>query len=175
MYARQAGAVAAPTAGLHFTPRLFDALRERGIERTFVTLHVGAGTFQPVTVEDVSQHRVPAEWGEVPAAAAEAVAACKGRRRVVAVGTTSVRVLETAARASDGPLRPWSGWTELTVRPPFAFRTVDALATNFHLPRSSLLLLVAALAGVEEVQTAYRLAVGREYRFYSYGDAMLIL
>ncbi|HVS35824.1 MAG TPA: tRNA preQ1(34) S-adenosylmethionine ribosyltransferase-isomerase QueA, partial [Gemmataceae bacterium] len=145
VFAHQAGAVAAPTAGLHFTPQLFDRLRERGIERTFVTLHVGAGTFQPVTVEDVTQHRVQPEWGEMPAATAEAVAACKQRGgRVVAVGTTSVRVLETAARTAPGP---WSGWTDLTIRPPFRFRLVDALVTNFHLPRSSLLLLVAAFAG----------------------------
>jgi S-adenosylmethionine:tRNA ribosyltransferase-isomerase len=177
VYARQAGAVAAPTAGLHFTRGLFDALHERGIERTFVTLHIGVGTFQPVTVEDVTQHRVQPEWGEVRAAAAEAVAACRARgRRVVAVGTTSVRVLETAALASgDGPLRPWSGWADLTIRPPFRFRVVDALATNFHLPRSSLLMLVAAFAGLDVVKAAYRLAVEREYRFYSYGDAMVIL
>ncbi len=175
VYARQAGAVAAPTAGLHFTPRLFDALRERGIERTFITLHVGAGTFQPVTAEDVTQHRVQPEWGEIPSAAAGAVAACKARGgRVVSVGTTSVRVLETAARAATGPLRPWSGWTDLTIRPPFEFQVVDALVTNFHLPRSSLLLLAAAFAGLGTVQAAYRLAVEREYRFYSYGDAMLI-
>ncbi len=173
VYARRSGAVAAPTAGLHFTPRLFDALRDRGIDRTFVTLHVGAGTFQPVTAEDVTQHRVQPEWGEVPTATAEAVAACQGRGgRVVAVGTTSVRVLETAARSAPGS---WSGWTDLTIRPPFEFRTVDALVTNFHLPRSSLLLLVAAFAGLEAVRAAYRLAVEREYRFYSYGDAMLIL
>ena len=177
IYARQAGAVAAPTAGLHFTPRLFEALQQRGIERTFVTLHVGAGTFQPVTAEDVTQHRVQPEWGEVPAAAAEAVTACQARgNRVVAVGTTSVRVLETAALASEeGRLAPWSGWTDLTIGPAFAFRAVDALVTNFHLPRSSLLLLVAAFAGLETVQAAYQLAVEREYRFYSYGDAMLIL
>lgn len=175
VYARQAGAVAAPTAGLHFTPRLFETLAERGIERTFVTLHVGAGTFQPVTVEDVTQHHVEPEWGEVPAAAAEAVAACKTRGgRVVSVGTTSVRVLETAAQAS-GALTAWSGWADLTIRPPFTFRVVDALVTNLHLPRSSLLLLTAAFAGLETVRSAYQLAVEREYRFYSYGDAMLIL
>jgi S-adenosylmethionine:tRNA ribosyltransferase-isomerase len=177
VYARQLGAVAAPTAGLHFTPRLFKALRERGVERTFVTLHVGAGTFQPVSVEDVTQHHVQPEWGEVPTVAAEAVAACKARGgRVVSVGTTSVRVLETAARASeDGGLTPWSGWTELTILPPFPFKVVDALVTNFHLPRSSLLLLTAAFAGLETMHAAYQLAVEREYRFYSYGDAMLIL
>ena len=177
VYAREAGAVAAPTAGLHFTPRLFGALRERGIDSAFVTLHVGAGTFQPVEVEDVSQHHVQPEWGEVPLAAAEAVAACKARgRRVVAVGTTSVRVLEAAALAcGGGPLRSWSGWADLTIRPPFTYRVVDALVTNFHLPRSSLLLLTSAFAGLETMKAAYRLAVEREYRFYSYGDAMLIL
>jgi S-adenosylmethionine:tRNA ribosyltransferase-isomerase len=170
IYARQPGAVAAPTAGLHFTPRLFDALTERGIERTFVTLHVGAGTFQPVSVEDVTQHRVQSEWGEVPAVAAQAVIACKERGgRVVAVGTTSVRLLETAGPA------PWSGWTDLTIRPPFTFKVVDALVTNFHLPRSSLLLLTAAFVGLETMRAAYQLAVEREYRFYSYGDAMLVL
>jgi S-adenosylmethionine:tRNA ribosyltransferase-isomerase len=177
VYARQLGAVAAPTAGLHFTPRLFDALKERGVERTFVTLHVGAGTFQPVSVEDVTQHQVQPEWGEAAAAAAQAVVACKERGgRVVAVGTTSVRVLETAALASaDGKVKPWSGWTDLTIRPPFTFKVVDALVTNFHLPRSSLLLLTAAFAGLETMHAAYRLAVECEYRFYSYGDAMLIL
>jgi S-adenosylmethionine:tRNA ribosyltransferase-isomerase len=170
VYARPLGAVAAPTAGLHFTPRLFEALSQRGIERTFVTLHVGAGTFQPVTVEDVAQHHVLPEWGEVSTAAAQVVAECKLRGgRVVAVGTTSTRLLETAA------LAPWSGWTDLTIRPPFPFKVVDALVTNFHLPRSSLLLLTAAFAGLETMRAAYRLAVEAEYRFYSYGDAMLIL
>ena len=174
VYADRAGAVAAPTAGLHFTPRLFEELSQRGVEHTFVTLHVGAGTFQPVQVDDVTQHHVQPEWAEAPDAAAEAVAACKARgRRVVAVGTTSVRVLETAAAA--GELRPWSGETGLTIRPPFAFRVVDALITNFHLPRSSLLLLVAAFTGLESLRAAYRQAVDKEYRFYSYGDAMLIL
>jgi S-adenosylmethionine:tRNA ribosyltransferase-isomerase len=170
IYAHQPGAVAAPTAGLHFTPRLFEALAARGIERTFVTLHVGAGTFQPVTVEDVTQHQVQPEWGEVSAATAQAVAECKRRGgRVIAVGTTSTRLLETAGPA------PWSGWTDLTIRPPFSFKIVNALITNFHLPRSSLLLLTAAFAGLETMRAAYRLAVENEYRFYSYGDAMLIL
>jgi S-adenosylmethionine:tRNA ribosyltransferase-isomerase len=174
VYADRPGAVAAPTAGLHFTPRLFDALRERGVGWAFVTLHVGAGTFQPVTAEDVTRHRVQPEWGEAPSATAEAVAACKARGgRVVAVGTTSVRVLETAG--SGGAPRPWAGETDLTVRPPFSFRVVDALVTNFHLPRSSLLLLVAAFTGLESMREAYRVAVEKVYRFYSYGDAMLIL
>jgi S-adenosylmethionine:tRNA ribosyltransferase-isomerase len=174
VYASRPGAVAAPTAGLHFTPAVFDALRERGVGGTFVTLHVGPGTFQPVQADDVSAHRMQAEWCELPPDTAEAVAACKARgRRVVAVGTTSVRVLETAARGEG--VRPWSGETDLTIAPPYTFRAVDALVTNFHLPRSSLLLLVAAFTGLESMHAAYREAIEREYRFYSYGDAMLIL
>jgi S-adenosylmethionine:tRNA ribosyltransferase-isomerase len=173
VYAERPGAVAAPTAGLHFTPRLFEALRRRGVATASVTLHVGPGTFQPVQAEDVTRHRVQAEWGEVGAAAAEAVAACKARgRRIVAVGTTTTRLLETAA--ASGQVRPWSGAAELTICPPYDFRAVDALVTNFHLPRSSLLLLVAAFTGLEPLRAAYREAVEREYRFYSYGDAMLI-
>lgn len=173
VYAERAGAVAAPTAGLHFTSQLFEALAQRGVERTFVTLHVGPGTFQPVQVDDPTQHRVQSEWGEVSASAARAVADCKARgSRVVAVGTTSVRVLETAARHTAG--QPWSGLTALTIAPPFEFRTVDALVTNFHLPRSSLLLLVAAFTGLESMRSAYAVAVEKGYRFYSYGDAMLI-
>ncbi len=173
VYARQPGAVAAPTAGLHFTPRVFEALEARGSEKAFVTLHVGPGTFQPVQVEDVAEHRMQPEWGELPAATAQALADCRARGgRVVAVGTTSVRVLETAARAGGGA---WQGQTDLTICPPFQFRAVDVLLTNFHLPRSSLLLLVAAFAGLEAVKAAYRTAVAEGYRFYSYGDAMLIL
>jgi S-adenosylmethionine:tRNA ribosyltransferase-isomerase len=175
IYAQRAGAVAAPTAGLHFTPAVFDALNRRGIQRSFVTLHVGPGTFQPVQVEDVSEHRMQAEWCELPAATAEAVNACKARgRRVVAVGSTSVRVLETVAQQRS-PLRPWTGETDLTIRPPFEFRVVDAALTNFHLPRSSLLLLVAAFTGLESMRQAYHIAIAQAYRFYSYGDAMLIV
>ncbi|HZU34683.1 MAG TPA: tRNA preQ1(34) S-adenosylmethionine ribosyltransferase-isomerase QueA [Gemmataceae bacterium] len=174
VYAQHAGAVAAPTAGLHFTPRVFEELRQHGIDRAFVTLHVGIGTFQPVKVTDVSQHHVQREWAELPAATAEAIRTCRVRGgRVVAVGTTSVRVLETVA--ATGPIQPWSGETDLTICPPFTFRVVDALVTNFHLPRSSLLLLVAAFTGLESMRQAYRVAVEQEYRFYSYGDAMLIL
>jgi S-adenosylmethionine:tRNA ribosyltransferase-isomerase len=176
IYARQAGAVAAPTAGLHFTPRLFEELRQRGIQTAHVTLHVGPGTFQPVQVQDVTQHRVQPEWGDLPASTAEAITACKRRgRRVVAVGTTSVRVLEMAASLGGEHLAPWSGLADLTICPPFAFRVVDALVTNFHLPRSSLLLLVSAFAGREAIRSAYARAIEQEYRFYSYGDAMLIL
>lgn len=175
LYARQAGAVAAPTAGLHFTPSVFEALRAWGVGCAFVTLHVGPGTFQPVQAEDVTQHRVQAEWGELPPATIEAIAACKARgNRVVAVGTTTVRVLESAAVA-NGAVQPWSGECNLTICPPFVYRVVDALVTNFHLPRSSLLLLVAAFTGLESMRAAYREAVAEEYRFYSYGDAMLIL
>ncbi len=172
VYARRAGAVAAPTAGLHFTPRLFERLSERGVGRAFVTLHVGAGTFQPIQVEDVTRHRMHVEWGEVPEATAEAIRACRARGgRVVAIGTTTVRVLETAAA---GELRPWAGETDLFIYPPYRFRVVDALVTNFHLPRSTLLLLVGAFAGVDLLRAAYRTAVEQRYRFYSYGDAMLI-
>jgi len=175
VYADRAGAVAAPTAGLHFTPAVFEALRQRGIEWTFLTLHVGPGTFQPVQVEDVAEHQMQSEWGELPAATAEAINACKARgRRVIAVGTTSVRVLETAGQKGM-PLAAWSGDTDLTIRPPFDFRVVDALVTNFHLPRSSLLLLVAAFTGMDSMRQAYQIAVEQKYRFYSYGDAMLIL
>jgi S-adenosylmethionine:tRNA ribosyltransferase-isomerase len=187
VYARQPGSVAAPTAGLHFTPELLARLDERGIERAFVTLHVGIGTFQPIQVADVRQHRMHAEWCALPQATSAAIAACKARGgRVVAVGTTSVRVLESAALASPVASAPgvpsasapgvgWSGWTDLFIHPPYPFRAVDALVTNFHLPRSTLLLLVAAFAGVEPMQEAYRVAVEQQYRFYSYGDAMLIV
>jgi S-adenosylmethionine:tRNA ribosyltransferase-isomerase len=174
VYARQAGAVAAPTAGLHFTPRVFDRLRERGIGWTFVTLHVGLGTFQPIQVEDFTQHRMHREWGRLTAESAEAVTACRTRGgKVVAVGTTSVRVLETVA--ATGPVRPWSGETDLFIYPPYTFRAVDALVTNFHLPRSTLLLLVGARAGVDLLRRAYMTAIEQRYRFYSYGDAMLVL
>lgn len=174
VYARQPGAVAAPTAGLHFTPAVFDRLRQRGIGWTFVTLHVGAGTFQPIQTDDFKQHRMHAEWGELSAASAAAISACReSGGRVVAVGTTSVRVLETVA--ASGPVRPWSGETELYIYPPYSFKAVDALLTNFHLPRSTLLLLVGAFAGVELMEKAYQTAIAERYRFYSYGDAMLIV
>jgi S-adenosylmethionine:tRNA ribosyltransferase-isomerase len=177
IYARQVGAVAAPTAGLHFTPRLFVRLRERGIPWTFVTLHVGAGTFQPIKAADYTQHRMHAEWGLLSADGAAAVNACKQRGgRVVAVGTTTVRVLETAGQKSSPPqLQPWTGETELFIYPTFSFRVLDGLVTNLHLPRSSLLLLVAAFTGVDLLRQAYNTAIAEAYRFYSYGDAMLIL
>jgi S-adenosylmethionine:tRNA ribosyltransferase-isomerase len=175
VYATRPGAVAAPTAGLHFTPRLLEQLAERGIPTARVTLHVGVGTFQPIQTEDFRQHRMHHEWGELPAATVAAIAACRQRQgRVIAVGTTTVRVLETAARA-DTDLRPWSGDTDLFIYPPYEFKLVDALLTNFHLPRSTLLLLVGAFAGVELIREAYRTAIAEKYRFYSYGDAMLIV
>jgi len=166
--------VAAPTAGLHFTPELFERLGQRGVGWTFLTLHVGLGTFQPVEAEDPTAHRMHREWGELPAPVADAVAACRARgKRVVAVGTTSVRVLETVA--ASGPPRPWSGETDLYIYPPYEFRSVDALVTNFHLPRTTLLLLVSAFGGIDLVRRAYITAMEHGYRFYSYGDAMLIL
>jgi len=174
VYARRPGAVAAPTAGLHFTPEVFAALEARGVRRATLTLHVGLGTFKPVTAERIEDHAMHAEWFELPAEAAEAVAEARAAgRRVVAVGTTATRVLETAAR--QGPWGARSGWTDLFITPGFEFRAVDALITNFHLPRSTLLMLVAAFAGRERVLATYEGAKRLGYRFYSYGDAMLIL
>ncbi|MFL5243839.1 MAG: tRNA preQ1(34) S-adenosylmethionine ribosyltransferase-isomerase QueA [Gemmataceae bacterium] len=174
VFAQRNGSVAAPTAGLHFTERLFGKLEKRGIEKAFVTLHVGLGTFQPIQTGDVKQHHMHREWGEFSPVTATAIQACKDRGgRVIAVGTTSVRVLETAA--CSGPLEAWSGETELFIYPPYRFRVVDALVTNFHLPRSTLLLLVSAFAGVEFTRNAYRAAIEERYRFFSYGDAMLIV
>jgi S-adenosylmethionine:tRNA ribosyltransferase-isomerase len=174
VYARRAGAVAAPTAGLHFTPHLFEQLERRGVGRTFVTLHVGLGTFQPIQVEEVAEHRMHREWGELSAEAAVAINARRQRgRQVVAVGTTSVRVLETVA--ASGTIQPWAGETGLYIYPPYRFQAVDALITNFHLPRTSLLLLVSAFGGTDLIRRAYQTAVAHAYRFYSYGDAMLIL
>ncbi|MCI0684595.1 MAG: tRNA preQ1(34) S-adenosylmethionine ribosyltransferase-isomerase QueA [Gemmataceae bacterium] len=178
IFAEHPGAVAAPTAGLHFTPGLFEALSERGIERAFVTLHVGLGTFRPIDADDYRRHAMHAEWGELPEATVHALHQCKGRGgRVIAVGTTAVRVLETAAQTAtqDGALHPWRGDTSLFIYAPYAFRVVDGLITNFHLPRTTLLLLVAAFAGVELLERAYAAAIAERYRFFSYGDAMLIV
>lgn len=179
VFARQPGAVAAPTAGLHFTPDLLSALEARGVERVAVTLHVGLGTFRPVAVDRVDQHRMESERYEISEPSAEAVRRTRAAGgRVVAVGTTVVRTLESAA-AGDGEIAAGSGRTELFITPGFRFRAVDALLTNFHLPRSTLLMLVSALAGPggvgrDRVIAAYREAVDRGYRFYSYGDAMLL-
>jgi S-adenosylmethionine:tRNA ribosyltransferase-isomerase len=175
VYARVPGAVAAPTAGLHFTPALFAALAERGVACAEVVLHVGPGSFRPLREEDLARGSLHAERYELPPATAEAVArAREAGGRVIAIGTTSARVLEHAA-ADDGRVTPGAGETELLLRPGSRFRAVDALLTNFHLPRSSLLLLVAAFAGREPVLAAYAEALAQGYRFYSYGDAMLIV
>lgn len=173
-YARREGAVAAPTAGLHFTDRLFKELEARGIARAFVTLHVGAGTFLPVKAEDTAEHRMHAEWGEIPAETANAINQAHARgRRVVAVGTTSLRLIEFAA-ADDGTVWPFNGETDLFITPGYRFKAVDQLLTNFHLPRSTLFMLVAAFSGLETMRSAYAHAVRQGYRFYSYGDACLL-
>jgi S-adenosylmethionine:tRNA ribosyltransferase-isomerase len=166
VFAQNPGAVAAPTAGLHFTPEILEKL-----PHAFVTLHVGLGTFQPVQAEDVAEHRMHAERYEISAATAQKV---NEARRVIAIGTTSVRVLESAGR-TDGKLTEQSGSTDIFIRPPFQFQTVDVLLTNFHLPRSTLLMLVSALAGRDFIRRAYAEAVRERYRFFSYGDCMLIL
>ena len=174
VYAARPGAVAAPTAGLHFTPALLAALERRGIRQASLTLHVGPGTFRPVKAENPEEHVMDSERFEIPEATAEAVAATRrNRRRVVAVGTTVVRSLETAA-TSDGLVAAGDGRTGLYIRPGYRFRVVDRLITNFHLPRSTLLMLVCAFAGRSRVLDAYRQAVGSGFRFYSYGDAMLV-
>jgi len=174
-YADREGAIAAPTAGLHFTPELLAQLRARGVATTAVTLHVGPGTFQPVVVERIEDHQMGEEWFEVGAQTVDAMLAAKrAGRRVVAVGTTVVRALESAALQHER-LRPATGDSRLFITPGFQFKVVDALMTNFHLPRTTLLMLVSALAGVEAVRGAYAEAVKERYRFYSYGDAMLIV
>jgi S-adenosylmethionine:tRNA ribosyltransferase-isomerase len=174
VFARHAGSVAAPTAGLHFTPELLGRLTERGVALAYVTLHVGLGTFLPLSDESLAARRLHTEWATLPGATVAAVTACRrAGGRVVAVGTTTVRTLETVAES--GPLRTWSGTTNLFIYPPFPFAVVDALVTNFHLPRSSLLMLVSAFAGRESIRRAYAEAVAQRYRFFSYGDAMLIL
>lgn len=173
VYAERAGAVAAPTAGLHFDKALLAAIRDKGVSTAFVTLHVGAGTFQPVRVERIEDHHMHKEWLEVSAEVVEAVQACRARGgRVIAVGTTSVRSLESAAR--DGELKPFSGDTDIFLYPGRPFHVVDALVTNFHLPESTLLMLVSAFAGYPETMAAYAAAVQGGYRFFSYGDAMFI-
>ncbi len=174
VYARHPGAVAAPTAGLHFTDALLVELAEAGIAQTTVTLHVGAGTFSPVRVEDVTAHRMHEERYVLPPEAVMAIEATRARGgRVIAVGTTVVRVLETAARRPEG-LAPHAGETDIFIYPPFPFRVVDGLMTNFHLPQSTLLMLVSAFAGWSAVRGAYEAAVAEGYRFFSYGDAMLL-
>ncbi len=174
IFARAEGAVAAPTAGLHFTPALLDTLAARGIEWVTVTLHVGPGTFLPVKIEDPREHRMHAEWGLISTEAAHRINAARAQgRRVVAIGTTSLRLLESAA-AENGEIREFTGDTRLFILPGYRFRAIDLLLTNFHLPRSTLLMLVAALTGLERIKSAYAHAVDERYRFFSYGDACLI-
>lgn len=176
VYSQRPGAVAAPTAGLHFDEPMLAALREKGIEMAFVTLHVGAGTFQPVRVETIEDHIMHAEYAEVPQDVVDAVLACKARgNRVIAVGTTSVRSLESAAQASqDALIAPFFGDTKIFIYPGYHYRIIDALVTNFHLPESTLIMLVSAFAGYQNTMCAYRQAVTEQYRFFSYGDAMFI-
>ncbi|MDK3072423.1 tRNA preQ1(34) S-adenosylmethionine ribosyltransferase-isomerase QueA [Sedimentitalea sp. JM2-8] len=174
VFARAPGAVAAPTASLHFDEALLAALAERGVETTYVTLHVGAGTFLPVKVDDVSRHRMHAEWGQVsPKAAAEIAATKAAGGRIVPVGTTALRLIETAARG--GEISPWEGETDIFIYPGFRFRVADALMTNFHLPKSTLMMLVSALMGRDRILDIYGHAIARNYRFFSYGDASLLI
>ena len=174
MFARPEGSVAAPTAGLHFTPELMQRLEHRGVSLHQVTLHVGAGTFLPVKVEDVAEHRMHPEYGEVSAATAEALNGVKAAGgRIVCVGTTSLRLLESAAR-EDGVIEPFAAETAIFITPGYRFRTADLLMTNFHLPKSTLFMLVSAFAGLERMRAAYAHAIGEGYRFYSYGDASLL-
>lgn len=172
-FASRPGAVAAPTAGLHFTPELLEACRDRGVRQAQVTLHVGIGTFRPITVEKLSEHQMHSEWCELTAETVEVIEETKKNGgRVIAVGTTAVRTLESAAQS--GSLKPFCGHTELFIRPPYDFQVVDCLLTNFHLPRTTLLVLVSTFASRDLIRRAYESAIRERYRFYSYGDAMLI-
>lgn len=174
VYAREEGSVAAPTAGLHFTPELLAVLDAKGVKRLSVTLHVGAGTFLPVKVEDTADHRMHSEWGTIPAEVADAINAARASGgRLLAVGTTATRILETAT-GEDGIVKPFSGNTAIFLTPGYRFRAVDRLLTNFHLPKSTLFMLVSAFAGLERMQSAYAHAIASGYRFYSYGDTSLL-
>ncbi|WP_337842192.1 tRNA preQ1(34) S-adenosylmethionine ribosyltransferase-isomerase QueA [Rheinheimera sp.] len=179
VYNEKPGAVAAPTAGLHFDEALLAALKAKGVETAFVTLHVGAGTFQPVRVDNVLEHKMHAEYIEVGQQVVDAIAACKARgNKVIAVGTTSVRSLESAAqiaKAQGVPLQPYSGDTQIFIYPGYEFQLIDGLVTNFHLPESTLIMLVSAFSQKDYVMQAYQVAIEQQYRFYSYGDAMLII
>jgi S-adenosylmethionine:tRNA ribosyltransferase-isomerase len=175
LFAREDGAVAAPTAALHFTPSLLAALEEAGIGRETLTLHVGAGTFLPVKAADTSDHQMHSEWGRIDAATAERLNAARGAgNRLIAVGTTSLRLLESAADEA-GTIHPFDGDTEIFITPGYRFRAIDGLMSNFHLPKSTLFMLVSALMGLERMQGAYAHAIAQEYRFYSYGDSSLLL
>ncbi|CAM2343880.1 tRNA preQ1(34) S-adenosylmethionine ribosyltransferase-isomerase QueA [Burkholderia vietnamiensis] len=178
VYASNPGAVAAPTAGLHFDQPLLEKLDAMGVERATLTLHVGAGTFQPVRVENIAEHRMHSEWYDLPQSLVDKIAATRARGgNVIAVGTTSMRALEAAARSAEAAGRPLAATqdeTDIFITPGYRFRVVDRLVTNFHLPKSTLLMLVSAFAGVETIRAAYRHAIGERYRFFSYGDAMLL-
>jgi S-adenosylmethionine:tRNA ribosyltransferase-isomerase len=174
MFADQDGSVAAPTAGLHFTPALLDRLAARGIDVRKVTLHVGAGTFLPVKTDDIENHAMHAEFGVVSAATADALNACRaGGGRIVAVGSTALRLLESAA-ADDGTIREFAGETAIFITPGYRFKAIDLMLTNFHLPRSTLFMLVSAFSGLDTMKQAYAHAIASGYRFYSYGDACLL-
>ena len=174
VYARHEGAVAAPTAGLHFTPRIFNALEKKGVETIFLTLHVGAGTFLPVKAEDTKDHKMHAEYGIISPEACDAVNRAKAEgRRIIAVGTTSLRLLESAAD-DHGILHPFTGETDIFITPGYKFKIIDYIITNFHLPRSTLFMLICAIAGTERMQEAYRHAMQEGYRFYSYGDSSIL-
>ena len=175
VFAKHSGAVAAPTASLHFDQALLDQLRAQGVKTTHVTLHVGAGTFLPVKTDDISEHKMHAEWGQVSASAARDIAAAKAAGgRVIPVGTTALRLVETAAR-DTGEIQPWVGETDIFITPGFDFRVADGLITNFHLPKSTLMMLVSALMGSQEIRDIYRHAIESGYRFFSYGDSSLLL
>ena len=174
MFAEEVGSVAAPTAGLHFTPALIAALRDKGVKQTTITLHVGAGTVLPVTAEDTADHKMHSEWGEITAEQAAAINTARGAGgRVIAVGTTSLRLLESAA-AEGGTINPFAAETDIFITPGYRFKAVDMLMTNFHLPRSTLFMLVSAFAGTDAIKAAYAHAIEKQYRFYSYGDACLL-
>lgn len=175
VYAKKPGAVAAPTAGLHFDQPMLDAIRERGIETAELTLHVGAGTYQPVRADNIEDHVMHSEWIEMTQAACDAVESAKARGgRVIAIGTTAMRTLESVAQRSDGPLTAYSGDTDIFIYPGYEFKCVDAMVTNFHLPESSLLMLVSAFSGYSRIRMAYQEAIDQKYRFFSYGDAMFL-
>ncbi|XID75714.1 tRNA preQ1(34) S-adenosylmethionine ribosyltransferase-isomerase QueA [Alkanindiges sp. WGS2144] len=171
----KAASVAAPTASLHFDDELLNALEQKGVQKTFVTLHVGAGTFQPVRTDDIKEHVMHSEWGEVPQGTVDLIEQTKAAgKKVIAVGTTATRALESAAKANNGTVKIWSGETDIFIYPGYEFKVIDHLLTNFHLPESTLLMLVSALAGRENVLKAYQHAIEEKYRFFSYGDAMLV-
>ena len=174
VYARHEGAVAAPTAGLHFTDRVFAALEQKGIQKVFLTLHVGAGTFLPVKVADTKDHKMHAEYGIITPEACDIINRAKQEgRRIIAVGTTSLRLLESAAD-DHGILHPFTGETDIFITPGYKFKTIDLMITNFHLPKSTLFMLVCAVAGTERMKQAYQHAMNERYRFYSYGDSSII-